>query len=151
MPSTKNVTRGGRRRVLLGLAGAAAATATTKTWGASSGPFTIKKASLLQRKPGITHEEFAKHWAEIHAPMAIGIPGIGRYTLTIIKQTSPRKNMPTYDGLQVDGIAEQWFRSQADYEAYLSSPQTKRLRDDGATFIGRQIDFLAEEKVIIAT
>jgi uncharacterized protein (TIGR02118 family) len=111
----------------------------------------IKKASLLQRKPGITHEEFAKHWAEIHAPMAIGIPGIGRYTLTIIKQTSPRKNMPTYDGLQVDGIAEQWFRSQADYEAYLNSPQTKRLRDDGATFIGRQIDFLCEEKVIIST
>ena len=152
MPSNSKVNRSGRRRTLLGLAGLAVSASTvTKTWGASSGPFVIKKASLLQRKPGITHEEFARHWVEIHAPMAVGIPGIGRYTLTIIKQTSPRKNMPTYDGLQVDGIAEQWFRSQADYEAYLSSPKTARLREDGATFIGRQIDFLAEEKVIIAT
>ena len=151
MPSDKKVNRSGRRRTLLGLAGFAAAASTTKmAFGASSGPFVIKKASLLQRKPGVTHEEFAKHWVEIHAPMAIGIPGIGRYTLTIINKTSARKNMATYDNLQVDGIAEQWFRSQADYEAYLNSPLTARLRDDGATFIGRQIDFLAEEKVIIA-
>lgn len=152
MSTRNNAPRTTRRRSLMGLAGlAAAASATKMAWGASSGPFVIKKASLLQRKPGITHEEFVKHWVEIHAPMAIGIPGIGRYTLTIVNKTSPRKNMPTYDHLQVDGIAEQWFRSQADYEAYLNSPKTARLRDDGATFIGRQIDFLCEEKVIIAT
>lgn len=145
-------TRSSRRRAFLGLAGLAASGATaTIAFGANKGPFVIKKASLLQRKPGITHEEFAKHWVEIHAPMAVGIPGIGRYTLTIINKTTPRKNMATYDGLQVDGIAEQWFRSQADYEAYLASPKTARLREDGATFIGRQIDFLCEEKVIIAT
>lgn len=30
-----------------------------------------------------------------------------------------------------------------------NSPATKRLRDDGATFIGREIDFITEEKVII--
>ena len=150
--SSGNTTNSTRRGALLGMAGLAASSATVNmAFGAEKGPFAIKKASLLQRKPGITHEEFAKHWVEIHAPMAIGIPGIGRYTLTIINKTSPRKNMPTYDGLQVDGIAEQWFRSQADYETYLSSPKTARLRDDGATFIGRQIDFLCEEKVIIAT
>jgi uncharacterized protein (TIGR02118 family) len=150
--SSKNKATTSRRRALMGVAGLAASGATVNmAWGAEKRPFVIKKASLLQRKPGITHEEFAKHWAEIHAPMAIGIPGIGRYALTIINKTSARKNMPTYDGLQVDGIAEQWFRSQADYEAYLNSPKTARLRDDGATFIGRQIDFLCEEKVIIST
>ena len=152
MSSNNKTTPATRRRTLLGLAGlAASASAVNMAWGAERGPFVIKKASLLQRKPGISHEEFAKHWVEIHAPMAIGIPGIGRYTLTIINKTSPRKNMATYDGLQVDGIAEQWFRSQAGYEAYLNSPKTARLRDDGATFIGRQIDFLCEEKVIIST
>ena len=143
MSSKNKAVSATRRRTLIGLAGLAASASAAE-------PFTIKRASLLQRKPEISHEEFVRHWVEIHAPMAHGIPGIGRYTLTIIKNTSARKGMPSYD-IQVDGIAEQWFRSQADYEAYLNSPLTKRLRDDGATFIGRQIDFLAEEKVIIST
>ena len=147
----RKLTANSPSQALIGWAGLAASASTTKmAWGAELGPFVIKKASLLQRKPGISHEEFVKHWVEIHAPMARACPGIGRYTLTIIKTASPRKNMPTFD-IQVDGIAEQWFRSQADYEAYLNSPRTARLRDDGATFIGRQIDFLCEEKVIIAT
>jgi hypothetical protein len=51
----------------------------------------------------------------------------------------------------VDGIAELWFKSQADFDAYSASPATKRLREDGATFIGREIDFAAEEKVIISS
>ena len=80
--------------------------------------------------------------------MARACPGIGRYTLTIVKSTSPRKNMPSYD-IQVDGIAEQWFKSQADFEAYSNSPATKRMREDGATIIGRELVFITEEKVII--
>ena len=104
---------------------------------------------LLQRKPGISHEEFVKHWVEIHAPMARACPGIGRYALTIVKSASTRKDVAPFE-IQVDGIAELWFRSQADFDAYSNSPATKRLRDDGATFIGREIDFITEEQVIIS-
>ena len=75
--------------------------------------------------------------------------GIGRYTLTIVKSASKRKDMPPYD-VEVDGIAELWFKTKADYDAYSTSPATKRLRDDGATFIGREIDFITEEQVIIS-
>ena len=109
----------------------------------------IKRASLLGRKPGISHEEFVKHWEEIHAPMARACPGISRYTLTIVKSSSTRKDVAPFE-IQVDGIAELWFKNQADFEAYSNSPATKRLRDDGATFIGREIDFVTEERVIIS-
>ena len=51
---------------------------------------------------------------------------------------------------QVDGIAELWFKSQAGCDAYSTSPATKRLRDDGAILIGREIDFITEENVIIS-
>src|SRR6266566_8970628 len=109
--------------------------------------------SILSAKrfylPGISHEEFVKHWVEIHAPMARACPGIGRYALTIVKSASTRKDVAPYE-IQVDGIAELWFKSQADFEAYSNSPATKRLRDDGATFIGREIDFMTEEQVIIS-
>ena len=60
-----------------------------------------------------------------------------------------RNDVAPYE-IQVDGIAEMWFKSQAAFDAYSTSPATKRLRDDGATFIGREIDFITEEKVIIS-
>jgi hypothetical protein len=60
-----------------------------------------------------------------------------------------RKDVALYE-IQVDGIAELWFKSQADFDAYSTSPATMRLRDEGATFIGREIDFITEEKVIIS-
>ncbi len=142
MSSNNKVTRTSRRRTLIGLAGLAAS--------ASAAPeSTAPIASLLARKPGISHEEFVKHWAEVHAPMARACPGISRYTLTIIKSSSTRKDVSPID-VQVDGIAELWFKKQADFDAYQASPATTRLRDDGATFIGREIDFVADEKVIIS-
>jgi len=153
MSSNNKVTRATRRRTLMGLAGLAASASAVKMAsgadGSTTGGYLIKRASLLGRKPGISHEEFVKHWVEIHAPMARACPGIGRYTLTIVNSASKRKDMPPYD-VEVDGIAELWFKTKADYDAYSTSPATKRLRDDGATFIGREIDFITEEKVIIS-
>ena len=150
MSSNSKVTPATRRRAVMGLASvAASAPALRLAWGADPGPFLIKRASLLQRKAGISHDEFVKHWVEIHAPMARACPGIGRYTLTIVKSASTRKDVAPYE-IRVDGIAELWFKNQADFEAYSTSPATQRLRDDGATFIGREIDFITEERVIIS-
>ena len=150
LSSNNKVTPATRRRAVMGLASVAAlAPALRLAWGADPGPFLIKRASLLQRKPGISHDEFVKHWVEIHAPMARACPGIGRYTLTIVKSASTRKDVAPYE-IRVDGIAELWFKNQADFEAYSTSPATQRLRDDGATFIGREIDFITEERVIIS-
>ena len=146
MSSKNKVTSATRRWTMVGLAGLAASALRADT---KSGALTIKRASLLARKPGMSHEEFVKHWVEIHAPMARACPGIGRYTLTIIKSSSTRKDVTPFE-IQVDGIAELWFKDQAAFDAYSTSPATKRLRDDGATFIGREIDFVAEEKVIIS-
>ena len=153
--SSKNKTSATRRRTLIGLAGLAASASAVKIgWSAdpesgASRSGTIKRASLLGRKPGISHEEFVRHWVEIHAPMARACPGISRYTLTIINSASTRKDVAPYQ-IEVDGIAELWFKNKADFDAYSNSPATKRLRADGATFIGHEIDFVTEEKVIIS-
>jgi uncharacterized protein (TIGR02118 family) len=150
MSSKSKVTSATRRRTLIGLAGLAVSASAAKiARGADPEPFALKRASLLQRKPGISHAEFVKHWVEIHAPMARACPGIGRYALTIVKSASTRKDVAPYQ-IQVDGIAELWFKDQAAFDAYSNSPATKRLRDDGATFIGREIDFVTEEKIIIS-
>ena len=156
MSSNNKAPSATRRRTLIGLAGlAACASAVKMVWsadpesGAPQGNSMIKRASLLARKPEISHEEFVKHWGEIHAPMARACPGISRYTLTIVKSSSARKDVAAFE-IQVDGIAELWFKNQAAFDLYQNSPATKRLRDDGATFIGREIDFVTEEKVVIS-
>jgi uncharacterized protein (TIGR02118 family) len=131
-----------RRRTLAGLAGFSLA-----AQGASAGP-ALKRVSLLSRKPGISHEEFVKHWVEIHAPLAYACPGISRYTVTIVKSSSTRKDVAALD-VAIDGIAEMWFKDQAAMDLFQASPATRKLRDDGATFIGNEIDFVAEEKVIV--
>jgi uncharacterized protein (TIGR02118 family) len=108
----------------------------------------IKTVALLARKEGLSHEDFVRHWAEIHGPLAYACPGVSRYTQTAIKSSSIRKDVPGMD-VTIDGIAELWFADQAALDSFNASPATRRLRDDGALFIGRQISFLTEEKVII--
>jgi len=156
MSSNNKVTSANRRRTLIGLAGLVAYGSAAKVAlsanpesGTRQDSSMIKRASLLARKPGISHEEFVKHWVEVHAPMARACPGISRYTLTIVKSSSARKDVAAFE-IQVDGIAELWFKNQAAFDSYQNSPATKRLRDDGATFIGREIDFVTEEKVVIS-
>lgn len=156
MPSNHESTPTIRRRTLIGIAGLATFASAAEMVlsadpesGVPHGHPLIKRVSLLARKPEISHEEFVKHWVEIHAPMARACPGISRYTLTIVNSFSTRKDVTAFE-IQVDGIAELWFKDQAAFDLYQNSPATKRLRDDGATFIGREIDFVTEEKVIIS-
>ena len=39
----------------------------------------VKGIFQLGAKPGLTHLDFRKHWAEIHSKVALKMPGIGRY------------------------------------------------------------------------
>jgi uncharacterized protein (TIGR02118 family) len=109
----------------------------------------IKTVSLLVRKEGSSHEDFVKHWREIHGPLAYACPGVARYVQTEIKSSSFRTDGVVALPVAVDGIAELWFADQAALDAFNASPATRRLREDGATFIGRQISFATEERVII--
>lgn len=109
----------------------------------------IKRASLLGRKPGQTREEFLAHWLDVHAPLAYKIPGIARYTCTIVTRSSTRSDGPAPMDVEVDGIAEMWFTDQKSLEMAVKSPAFAALRADGAAFIGREIDFVTEEVVII--
>jgi len=109
----------------------------------------IKTVSLLVRKEGLSHEAFVRHWREIHGPLAYACPGVARYIQTEIKSSSFRTDGVAALDVAVDGIAELWFADRAALDQFNAAPATRRLREDGTTFIGRQISFATEEKVII--
>ncbi len=109
----------------------------------------IKTVSLLVRKEGLSHADFVKHWRDIHGPLAYACPGVARYTQTEITSASFRTDGVGKLEVEVDGIAELWFADRAALDQFTASPATARLREDGTLFIGRQISFTTEERVII--
>ena len=108
----------------------------------------IKSLSLLTRRPELSHEEFVRHWVEIHAPLAHAVPGVRRYVQNHIQDERHRSDIPT-TAVAVDGIAELWFDDRTAMDRANASPEAKRLHDDGALFIGGIKTFIIAEKVII--
>jgi uncharacterized protein (TIGR02118 family) len=107
----------------------------------------IKSVSLLVRKPGMTPEQFMKHWVEIHAPLALEVPGLRRYVQSHILEDRKRPDVPPLD-VEIDGIAELWYDDRDSLARALASPEGKALYADGALFIGRIKTYTVEEKVI---
>ncbi|HQT78638.1 MAG: hypothetical protein B7Z80_12700 [Rhodospirillales bacterium 20-64-7] len=108
----------------------------------------IKVLSLLTRKAGLTHEDFVRHWYDVHGPLALGVPGIRRYVQSHVTDTRTRPDIPETE-VAVDGIAELWFDDLAGFEKAAATPEMKRLTDDGALFIGAIKTFVIEERTII--
>ena len=108
----------------------------------------IKTVGLLTRKDGLSHEEFLRHWREVHAPLAHAVPGVRRYVQSRIVGERTRADIPTTE-VEIDGIAELWYDDRAAMESANATPEAKRLHDDGALFIGHIKSFVVEEQVII--
>ena len=113
-------------------------------------PIMVKTIGLLTRKDAWTHEQFMKHWVEIHAPLALAVPGLRRYVQNHIQVERTRADI-TETTVEIDGIAELWFDDQAALEAAARTPEMKALHADGAKFIGRIKSYVVEEKFIVGS
>jgi uncharacterized protein (TIGR02118 family) len=72
----------------------------------------VKSVGLLTRKDGMSHEQFMKHWVEVHAPLAHAVPGLVRYVQSHIVEERRRPDIPATD-VEIDGIAELWYEDAA--------------------------------------
>jgi len=110
----------------------------------------VKVIALIKRKPGISREEFAKHYEEVHAPLAVKyLPSIKRYARNHII-TPPGVEEPGFDC-----ISEFWYDDMEGYQAVLDALGDYKTEigqifyDDEETFMDRSkvVGFLVEEKV----
>jgi uncharacterized protein (TIGR02118 family) len=108
----------------------------------------IKSISLLTRKDGWTHEQFVRHWVDVHAPLAHAVPGLRRYVQSHIVEERRRPDVPPLD-VEIDGIAELWYDDPESMRAALATPAARALHADGALFIGRIKSYTVEERQII--
>ena len=106
----------------------------------------IKKITVAHRNPNITHEEFSKHWFEVHAPLAARlIPNKVKYVQNHFIQVPGME-------FQGDGIVEMYYESvEAWQEAEKVIRQTPELMADGPKFCVLKPGgvWIVEERVIL--
>jgi hypothetical protein len=132
--------------IALALAAAASQSPASAEGAPASAP-RVKFVALLARKSGLSHEEFVNAWTVDHARLAKECPGIARYVLTVIDSSSSRTDVGKFE-LEIDDIAELYF-ADAAFNMYNTAPETKRLREHGASIKGRQLNFITHEIVSI--
>jgi uncharacterized protein (TIGR02118 family) len=92
----------------------------------------ITRFSFLRAASGLTRDEFARHWRDVHAPLARRHhPALRRYVQNVVRSRL------TPDAPEVDGIAELTFLSAEDMRdrMYDSDEGRRVIGDDIREFI----------------
>jgi uncharacterized protein (TIGR02118 family) len=92
---------------------------------------TVTRISFVRRATHLTHEEFADHWTNVHAPLARKHHPVVRYVQNVVVEKL------TPDAPDVDGIAELAFRTVHDvhHRSYDSPAGAAIIRRDIQRFL----------------
>ncbi len=90
----------------------------------------VKLVAFFRRKPGVSVEEFQRHWRTRHAELVVRQRGLRRYVQNHVLASSYRSREPDYDG-----VAEAWFDDLDAMRALAPSAEYKAVRADEAHFI----------------
>ncbi len=107
----------------------------------------IKTIAFIHRKPGVSREEFARHYEETHAPLALTLlPMIRKYARNHVID-SPGAQDPGFDS-----ASEFWFDRIEDAMGVMEIVQSEAgrpLLEDEHSFIdsGKTVSFLVDENV----
>lgn len=106
----------------------------------------IKTIALINRIDGISHEEFAMHYEEIHAPLALKhLKSIKSYTRNHVVSALVKAKLP------FDCVTQFWFETIEDaikVQEFSQSAEGQVVRDDEMKFLDRAktLAFLVEER-----
>jgi uncharacterized protein (TIGR02118 family) len=110
-------------------------------------PTWVKFIVLMKRREGMPLEEFRRYSLEVHAPLALQLPGLKRYI-----QCHVRDSFYAVGESRFDAVSMFWFQSAGDLEAALASPLARdQLPADDARFLEQKyiFSFAAKEHWII--
>lgn len=118
----------------------------------------IKRMTLIKRKPGISREEFIKHYEQVHAVLVLKYFPVVHYrrNYIVVPEGAPEA--------EFDVITETWYKDMESIEsssdamgglfardvvgAGFQSDLGKIIRSDGAAFTnGQARRFLVDERI----
>ena len=94
----------------------------------------VRRISFVQAAPGLSRSEMARHWGEVHWPIArVHHPALWRYVQNVVVEPI------TPDAPAIDGIAELHFRSIADLrDRFYDSDEGRQIvAEDVRAFLDR--------------
>jgi uncharacterized protein (TIGR02118 family) len=116
-----------------------------QTWPRGERSPGIKGIYAVMRSPGLTPAEFARHWREVHGPLALRHHvGMCKYVQdVVVRPLTP--SAPAFDG-----FSELHFPSARDMrERFVDSPEGgRRIAQDVAKFVGEAIRLDSSEYVL---
>jgi len=110
----------------------------------------IKSFSFLVRRPGMTHEQFVRHWHDVHVPMSHDVPGLRGYIVSTVVDQQSRADVPGFDMAPFDDLAQTWFDDLEGRARAGASPEGKRWHADGAEIIGNIRMFVTTEDLVVS-
>jgi uncharacterized protein (TIGR02118 family) len=111
----------------------------------------VKLIACARRKPGITHEEFARYWRQNHGPLVTSVPEFMRYVRKYVQCHIVSNSGPLGISTDYVGIAELWFDSADDLKRAFSEPRyLEIIRPDELKFVdlANSVSFITEEVAI---
>ncbi|MFC4670851.1 EthD domain-containing protein [Seohaeicola nanhaiensis] len=92
---------------------------------------------FYKRKPGLTLDEFHRHWGEIHGPLVAKTPNIERFLKRYVQHhIRPSSGFSGVGTLDYDGFSEAWFVSEAARKEMHAQPyQTEVMIPDEHEFL----------------
>ena len=96
---------------------------------------------LLNKKNGLTDEEFTKYLLETHAPLAKKMPGLRKYVVNLVKRPPKRE-------AEYDGVVELWFDNTDSMKSAFASPEGVATQKDTEHFTRKLTTLYIDEHVI---
>ena len=105
----------------------------------------IKMIYLLHRRSDMDVEEFKKYYSEVHAPIAMKLPGLRRY-IQNYPNAEDGENPPA-----CDAVSEMWWDDMEAMQKSSASPEGQAAQADMQNFLdsSRLQVFSVEEAEII--
>jgi uncharacterized protein (TIGR02118 family) len=105
----------------------------------------VKIVAFFKRKPGISVEEFDRHWGTRHADLVRRLPGIRRYVQNSTLASGYRRHEPVYDG-----VAEAWFDGGEALRTSGASREYAAVKADEPNFIdGASLGSVITDEVVV--
>jgi uncharacterized protein (TIGR02118 family) len=105
----------------------------------------VKAVFLIKRKPYMMRDEFKRYWKEVHAPMALKLPGLRRYLQCHTVDEAYEWAEPRWDG-----VAHLYFDdAQAAERATVSNAFIKEVWPDVDRFVSNVVEMWVTEHHIL--
>ena len=109
----------------------------------------IVRFGLLQKKSGMTQEEFSRFWLTKHGPLARRMPGLRAYSQNHIVDTRQLGIAHQRGAWQFDGFSQLWFDDAEQMRRGITSDLGPELVRDEKLFIGNLHIIVAEPHTVI--